>query len=399
LFNYIFDEHNAVKRDVLNPSKNEAMSKRLRKRFILMGIASLFLSPFIFIYLLVYFFFKYGEEIKNKPGSTLGSREWSSLARWKFREFNELPHYFQNRLSAGYEASDRYIDQFPTNMTIILARFISFISGALLAVILLLGLWDDNIVMYSEVEGRSLLWYAGILGTILTVCRSVIPDEHAVFNPKKDMEEIETYTHYVPKYWQGKEHTIKVRDEFCELFEYKIIIFLREIFSVLFAPFILMFSLPQCSGALLNFFREFTVNAEGVGFVCACATFSEIEKHGNVNYGAKQSGTKQTRMKQGKLEKSILTFKVNNPEWIPPPDSERMFSNLASFVQSNELERLMPNSDPQALAMSMSALYPAPDITRSNPMSSVSNLDPESLGILLKVQKKFYEVNKAKMQQ
>jgi len=262
-----------------------------------------------------------------------------------------------------------------------------------------LGLWDDNIVMNSEIEGRSLLWYAGVLGTIVAVCRSIIPDENAVFDPKKDMEEVEKYTHYIPKHWQGREHTFQVRDEFCELFEFRTIILLREVFSVLSAPFILIFSLPQCSGGLLQFFRDFSVHVEGVGFVCTCATFEYAEKHGNVKYGAKQSGAKQTRMKQGKLEKSILTFKANNPEWTPPPDGENMLLNLASFMGTNasEVDDLMQHSDPSALELSMSVLHPESSTIFPRPVDTSSiALDPESLGILLKVQKKFYEVNKGK---
>lgn len=50
----------------------------------------------------------------------------------------------------------------------------------------------------------------GVLGSVLTICRALIPEEHIVFNPKKDMEEIEAYTHYVPKHWQGREHTLQV---------------------------------------------------------------------------------------------------------------------------------------------------------------------------------------------
>jgi len=158
-----------------------------------------------------------------------------------------------------------------------------------------------------------------------------------------------------------------------------------------------MFSLPQCSGALLQFFRESTAYVEGVGSVCSCATFVHAEKHGNIKYGAKLSGDKQTRMKQGKLEKSILTFKVNNPEWTPP-DGENVLTNLASFMDanSNKLDGLMQFSDPSALAMSMSILHAeSPTLAPRYDASSYA-LDPESLGILLQVQKKFYEVNKEK---
>lgn len=47
---------------------------------------------------------------------SLGSRRWSSLAKWRLREFNELPHYVQHRLDASYEAAVNYVGQFPSPM-------------------------------------------------------------------------------------------------------------------------------------------------------------------------------------------------------------------------------------------------------------------------------------------
>jgi autophagy-related protein 9 len=142
---------------------------RLQRRFVLMGLISLFLSPFIFVYLLVYIFFKYGEvsirvyvtfatnllslpkEVRRTPGSILGFREWTPLARWKFREFNELPHYFQNRLNACYLTANHYIANFPAPLLTIPASFIGFMAGSVVAVMVVLGLVDDDILVYAEV--------------------------------------------------------------------------------------------------------------------------------------------------------------------------------------------------------------------------------------------------------
>lgn len=49
----------------------------------------------IFI-LLATFIFRYGEEIHRDPRS-LGSRAFTSYAKFKFREFNEYPHYLERR--------------------------------------------------------------------------------------------------------------------------------------------------------------------------------------------------------------------------------------------------------------------------------------------------------------
>lgn len=53
------------------------------------------------------------ERFYHSPG-TLGSRRWSSLAKWRLRELNELPHYVSHRLAASHESATRYLAQFPS---------------------------------------------------------------------------------------------------------------------------------------------------------------------------------------------------------------------------------------------------------------------------------------------
>jgi autophagy-related protein 9 len=53
----------------------------------------------------------------------------------------------------------------------------------------------------------------------------------------------------------------------------KVAIFAQELIAVLLTPFILWFSLPNCSGAIIDFFREFTIHVEGLGYVCSFAVF------------------------------------------------------------------------------------------------------------------------------
>ena len=55
--------------------------------------------------------------------------------------------------------------------------------------------------------------------------------------------------------------------------------------SILLTPFVLYFSLPYCTHAILEFVRDNTVFVEGVGDICSLANF-DFEKHGNSKYGA-----------------------------------------------------------------------------------------------------------------
>ena len=100
-----------------------------------MGILNAMFAPFIVIYLLSYSFFRYFEvslshrygasadvQEYHKNPSSIGSRQYTPYAQWKFREFNELPHLFERRLDRSYPTAKEYIDQFPKERTALVMR-------------------------------------------------------------------------------------------------------------------------------------------------------------------------------------------------------------------------------------------------------------------------------------
>jgi autophagy-related protein 9 len=73
----------------------------------------------------------------------------------------------------------------------------------------------------------------------------------------------------------------------------KIVLFLQEVLSVVITPFILWYTLPKCSPAIVDFFREFTVHVDGLGYVCSFAVF-DFKRHGDVRVS--QSFTSSRRV-------------------------------------------------------------------------------------------------------
>jgi hypothetical protein len=64
--NFVFGIHDqgketGVKRAFLRDVQRPKLVAGLRRRFLLMGFVNLALAPFILVFLLIYFFFKYGE--------------------------------------------------------------------------------------------------------------------------------------------------------------------------------------------------------------------------------------------------------------------------------------------------------------------------------------------------
>ena len=176
---------------------------------------------------------------------------------WKFREFNELPHLFEDRINRSYTSANDYIGTFHNPYTAILARCATYITGALVATLLLVSVLSDGALLYVHIADYNLLWYLGILSACYAGARSQIPDE------TKQQESAEVllrrtcaHTHYSPSNWAGRNAgSVQVKEELCEMFQYKGQIFLMEILSVVLTPVVLCFSLPACAASVLDFIR------------------------------------------------------------------------------------------------------------------------------------------------
>ncbi|ORY79546.1 APG9-domain-containing protein, partial [Protomyces lactucae-debilis] len=271
---YVFDENGQVRPAfVKDGAHRKQLIDGLRRRFLFAGIMNAIFAPFIIIYLLLLYFFKYFSEYHKNPGA-LGSRAYTPYAQWKFREFNEVQHLFQRRLNLSQLHADRYVSQFPNDKTMQTARFVSFVAGSFAAVLALASVIDPDLFLGFEItHDRTVLFYISLFGTIMAVARSMVPDETLVFDPEASLREVVQHTHYTPPHWDGNFHSHAVKAEFCRLYDYKVVIFLREILSVLVTPVILWFSLPDCSERIIDFVREYTIHVDGIGFVCTFAVF------------------------------------------------------------------------------------------------------------------------------
>ena len=280
ILDYVFNEKGQVRSLFLKDTHRKALSDGLRRRFLFAGVMNVLCAPFIIIYFMMLYFFRYFNEYQKNP-SQLGSRQYTPLAEWKFREFNELWHLFQRRVNMSYPFASRYIDQFPKDKTVQLSRFIAFVAGALVSVLALASVIDPELFLGFELtRERTVLFYLGVFGSIWAIARGAVPEENLVFDPEYALSNVTEYTHYLPSQWRGRLHSDEVRREFAELYQMKIVIFLEEILSIVLTPFVLWLSLPKCSDRLVDFFREFTVHVDGLGYVCSFAVF-DFKKGGN----------------------------------------------------------------------------------------------------------------------
>ncbi|KAL1881373.1 hypothetical protein VTK73DRAFT_4380 [Phialemonium thermophilum] len=328
ILDFIFDNQGQVNQEFLKSDRRAELSAKLRSRFIFSGIMNLIFAPFLAAYLLIVYFLTYYQEYQKNP-SAIAARTYTPLAEWKFREFNELPHLFRKRLNMSHPYASHYIDQFPRVKTEMLLRTVAFMAGAIVTVLAIVSLLDPELFLNFEItHDRTVLFYVGILTAIWVFAHGSISEETTVFDPEFALRNVIEYTHYEPDHWKGRLHTYDVKREFSELYKMKIVIFLEEVLSILVTPLLLLFSLPKSSEQIIDFFREFTIHVDGLGYVCSFAEFDFKKGLPTVRNDIEQADVRNDyySTKHGKMEASYYGFignygnyMLNQKTGIPGP--------------------------------------------------------------------------------
>ncbi|KAK3580575.1 hypothetical protein CHS0354_002669 [Potamilus streckersoni] len=310
-----------------NIHRRKQLAERLAGIMLWLGLANLALCPLIFLWQILYFFFRYAELVKNKP-AILGARRWSNYARQYLRHYNELDHEFDARMSRGYHAASMYVSIFTSPFLTIIAKNIAFFAGSILAVLVVLTVMDEDVLTVEHI-----LATITVAGVVVTSCRVLIPQENTVYSHEILMRNILAHIHYIPDNWKGNAHTYHVRDEFSMLFQYKAVYLLEELFSPIITPIILIFCFKRKAAEIVEFFHYFTVEVVGVGDVCSFAQM-DIRKHGNPQWVsvADTDANQYNQGEDGKIELSLMHFHLTNPEWKPPENCSMFINNVKEQV-------------------------------------------------------------------
>lgn len=255
----------------------------------------------------------------------------------------------------------------------VLAKNVAFIAGSILAVLLILTIYDEDVLAVEHV-----LTLITILGAIVAGARAFIPDENLVWCPEQLLTAVLAHTHYRPDSWRGHAHTQSTRAQMAQLFQYRAVHLLEELLSPLLTPYILCFHLRPRSLDIVDFYRNFTIEITGVGDVCSFAQM-DVRKHGNPMWqtapqtpGVEEQdidvqnkyaegyeklhvpmSNQYTQAEDGKTELSLIHFTLTNPEWRPPSHAETFVTALRERAKKDVVD--VPN-DVNPLYSSLNSL-------------------------------------------
>ena len=122
----------------------------LQNRIFILSLLNFLMMPLIFFWQVLYCFFNYAELIKREPGS-LGVRKWSQYGRLYLRHLNEMDHELRARLNRAYEPANQYMEIFVSPMSVVVARFFTFLAGSVLAIFISLSVWDEDVLNVEHV--------------------------------------------------------------------------------------------------------------------------------------------------------------------------------------------------------------------------------------------------------
>ncbi|KAM8774890.1 autophagy-related protein 9B isoform 2-T2 [Rhynchonycteris naso] len=308
------------------------LAARWRRTVLLLAAANLALSPLVLAWQVLHAFYSHVELLRREPGA-LGARRWSRLARLQLRHFNELPHELRARLARAYRPAAAFLRAAapPAPLLALLARQLVFFAGALFAALLLLTVYDEDVLAVEHV-----LTAMTALGVLATVARSFIPDEQCQGrSPQLLLQSALAHMHYLPEEPGASGRTNAYR-QMARLLQYRAVSLLDELLSPLLTPLFLLFWFRPRALEIIDFFHHFTVDVAGVGDICSFALM-DVKRHGHPQWlsEGQTEASQSQRAEDGKTELSLMRFSLVHPQWRPPGHSSKFLGQLRGRVQQD----------------------------------------------------------------
>jgi autophagy-related protein 9 len=259
----IDDNGHSIVNQVPLSSISEILSS-LNLRLRLVGAVLALLSPFILPFQVACLLARY---VKSRA-----YRSWSPLGQWTIREYNELPHFCDERLQRGAEWASIYLNLWPSPIFQTLLTILTFLSCSVLLVFGILAvLTDVNTVLQTRLFfGKSVAWISVFLCVFVKFANSSpIPKE---VTEDFALAELEKVLRYSFRDESHSSHSILTLKKVASFFPSFWTDLLYEMLSVIGNPFLFLVFLPERSSSIVEFLRKNSAEIE-FDWVCAFSTF------------------------------------------------------------------------------------------------------------------------------
>lgn len=321
LLNPLFDKNHRIKKSMIqNP---ESYFHEVQERITRVMILNIVFMPAILIFMVFYFFLQYGEQFYNDP-EMIVSRQWTIKAKWKYRSYNELSHFYYQRLEKGAKAIDEYSNQFSSKATELFSRFIVYVLGSFLLFLVVMAFLNERLLMYMDITtGKPFIWYIGVITPIVLIAKKFTNPSYLSFPKKKYTEIIKEFE--FPPEWEDKSDSRHIKNQILKLYPLRIELLLKEFLGILLSPYYLW--------KLRGHVREL-----------GKTIIDNLEEDTHMGYVIKDSLFKDAVQleENPKTLKSLYRFRNNNPdfymnEFLNIDVNQSNIQALAERINTNDL--------------------------------------------------------------
>ena len=392
-------------------------SHSLARRFVICGIGHALFWPFLVWFSVLHFGLRNAYEFKSTR-QYLGPREWSRVAKWTFGEFNELPHFYEQRIAPSYAAAQRYLSLFgQSDVLHAIGQILVFVGGSVGACLFVFAALNDAILLHVKIADWNLLWFAGMAGIVYSTGKSMLPAHVAppphtirddvdmttvprrgedfvrnVYKARTDaLNRVIQHTHYCPEWWRNRGWDPIIQKQFAKLFKPKAELFIQELVALILAPYILCVKLPAKASEICEFILATKTAVPHAGEVCGFATFDfdlfsdetwygrtmgsdgknvpnsdeqPKKSPGALTNSVAQVGVDEAtkrfpkpKTRHGKMEKSFFTFKSCHPGWKCPESGQALVEDLKQYqAQERTKKQLQQQLHMEAAARQLETL-------------------------------------------
>ena len=227
-----------VRNKTIRIINRDKLKNTIINHFLILSLLTYLFMPVLFIYIFFFSFLKYGEKYYNNPQKFI-NKHYIVSEKWKLRYYNELRHEFEERMTISLKYVKDYLDSFKSKVTETIIKFFVFVSSSFFIVLIVLSIYNEHILLNLNISnGRPVLWYLGILGSIIAIGKSIVKDNKIEMDNKYD--KLISYNRLLDIKTNINTDEQKMKN-IKKYVSYQIIILLKESLSVLLVPYLLIY--------------------------------------------------------------------------------------------------------------------------------------------------------------
>lgn len=282
------------------------IKNKIKQRIRYIAVLEFLLMPLLVLCSLFFNLIYFAERFYHHPGG-LFAFEWTRYCKWKWRAYNELESNFEQRLEEIRPTSNQYVNHFKNPLFQILKQFTYHVLSLTFVFFLLISFLNQNALLSLVVIGdRSVLWFLGILGSVLSLLRSYSAKNVTTKSVKKEMKFILDTMELEDEEWIKTAHKKKSCKRFLYYFNYKILNILYGGIKTIVAPFEL-WNLQYELDEIVYFLRNSFVKHPYLGYI---SKFSIFEKDDFMYCEDKKKETSLKIFKK-QYEKTSIILRIN----------------------------------------------------------------------------------------